>query len=147
MIHTLGLKASSIYQKQSLRAPPSSIQKGPNQILNQLTMFYPHTWSFRLKTYSTNQQSHNFEAWGWKYGYGGNFPLFLTTSLNFLFLLTVGQSFRPVKPRFPHRIETLEQKPTKLGNILTILNLRGGNMGTRKPSLSSSQLLSISSSR
>ena len=33
---------------------------------------------------------------GWKYGYKGTFPLFLTTSHNFLFLLTVGRSFRLV---------------------------------------------------
>ena len=48
---------------------------------------------------------------------------------------------------FPHRAETWEQKPTKLGNILTILNLGGENMGTGEPSLSSSQPLSIPSSR
>ena len=68
------------------------------------------------------------------------------TSLNFLLRVTVGQSFRPVEPRFPHRAETWEQKPTELGNILTILNLRGGNMSIGEPSLSSSQPLSISSS-
>ena len=75
-----------------------------------------------------------------------NFPLFLTTSLNFLLRVTVGQSFRPVEPRFPYRAETWEQKPIELGNILTILNLRGGNMGIGEHSLSSSQLFSILSS-
>ena len=58
--------------------------------------------------------------------------------------MTVGQSFRPVAPHFPHRAETWKQKPTELGNILTILNLKDGNIGTGEPSLSSSQLLSIS---
>ena len=77
----------------------------------------------------------------------GTFHLFLKTSLNFLFLVTVGRSFRPVEPRFPHRAKIWEQKPTKLGNILTILILRGGNMGTGEPSLSSSQPLSFSSSQ
>ena len=50
------------------------------------------------------------------------------------------------KPRTtfsPHRAETLEQKLIQLVNTLTILKLRGGNMGTREPFLSSSQLLSI----
>ena len=108
--------------------------------------FYPHTWNFRTKVYSDSQQSHNSEAWGWKYGYRGTYPIFLTTSLNFLFSLTVGRSFRLVEPCFPHTIETWEQKPTEPGNILTISNLRDGNMGTEEPSLSSSQPLSISSS-
>ena len=58
--------------------------------------------------------------------------------------MTVGQSFKPVEPRLPHRAETLEQKPTETRNILTILNLRGENMGTGEPSLSSSQPLLIS---
>ena len=59
----------------------------------------------------------------------------------------MGQNFRPVEPRFPHKIETREQKPTEPRNILTILNLRCGNMGTGEPSLSSSQPLSFSSSQ
>jgi len=46
----------------------------------------------------------------------------------------------------PHRIETLEQKPIQPVSIFTILKLMGGNMGTREPSLSSLQPLSISSS-
>ena len=58
----------------------------------------------------------------------------------------MGRSFRPIEPHFPHRAETWEQKPTELGNILTIPNLRGGNMGIREPSLSSSPPRSISSS-
>ena len=58
----------------------------------------------------------------------------------------MSRSFRPVEPRFPHRAETWEQKPTELGNILTIPNFRGGNMGIGEPSLSSSQPLSISPS-
>ena len=61
--------------------------------------------------------------------------------------MTVGWNFRPVEPRFPHKIETWEQKPTEPGNVLTILNFRGGNMGTGEPSLSFSQPLSFSSSR
>ena len=67
-------------------------------------------------------------------------------SLNFLLWVTVGRSFRPVESCFPHKAETWEQKPTNLGNILTIPNLRSGNMGIGEPSLSSSQSLSISSS-
>ena len=106
----------------------------------------PTELNFRAKAHLASQQSHNSRAWGWKYGYKGTFPLFLTTSLNFLLRVTVGRSFRPVEPRFPHRAETWEQKPTELGNILTIPNLRGGNMGIGEPSLSSSQPLSISSS-
>ena len=77
----------------------------------------------------------------------GTFLLFLTTSLNFLFSVTVGWSFRLVEPRSTHRPETSEQKPIQPVNILTILSLRGGNMGTGEPSLSFSQPLSISSSR
>ena len=68
------------------------------------------------------------------------------TSLNFLLRVTVGWSFKPVEPRFPHIAETWEQKPTELGNILTIPNFKGENMGIGEPSLSSSQPLSISSS-
>ena len=68
------------------------------------------------------------------------------TSLKFLLRVIVGRGFRPVEPRFPHRAETWEQKPVELGNILTILNLRGRNMGIGEPSLSSSQPFSISSS-
>ena len=52
-------------------------------------------------------------------------------------------SFRSVKPRFSHRAETWKQKPIELENILTILNLRGGNMGTGEPSFSSSQPLNF----
>ena len=48
---------------------------------------------------------------------------------------------------FPHRAETWDQKPIQPTNFLIILKHRGRNMGTREPSLSSSQLLSISSSR
>ena len=77
----------------------------------------------------------------------GTFLLFLITSLNFLFSVTVGRSFRLVEPRFPHKAKALEKKPTKLGNVLTILNLRSGNMGTGEPFFSSSQPLSIPSSR
>ena len=51
------------------------------------------------------------------------------------------------QPRFTHITETLEQKLIQPGNILTIPKLRSGNMGTWEPSLSSSQPLSISSSR
>ena len=43
--------------------------------------------------------------------------------------MTVGWSYRLFEPHFPHRAETWEQKPTELGNILTIPNLRGENMG------------------
>ena len=68
------------------------------------------------------------------------------TSLKFLLRVTVGRNFRPVEPRFPHKTEIWEQKPTELGNILTISNLRGGNMGIGEPFLSSSQPLSISPS-
>ena len=62
--------------------------------------------NFRAKAHLASQQSQNSRAWGWKYGYEGTFPLFLTTSLNFLLRVTVGRSFRPVEPRFPHRAET-----------------------------------------
>ena len=58
----------------------------------------------------------------------------------------MGRNFRPIKPRFPYRAETWEQKPTEPRDILTILNLRGGNMGIGEPSLSSSQPSSFSSS-
>ena len=50
------------------------------------------------------------------------------------------------KPRFPLKVETLEQNPIQLANILVIIKLGGGNMGTVQPSLSSSQILSIPSS-
>ena len=109
-------------------------------------MFYPQTWNFKTKLHSSSQQSHNSRAWGWKYRYRGTFPLFLTTSLDFLFWVTVGWTFRPVESHFPHRAETWEQKRTELGNIFTILNLRSGNMGTGEPSLFSSQPPLISSS-
>ena len=59
-------------------------------------MFYPQTWNFRAKAHSTSQQSHNSEVWGWKYGYRRIFPLFLTSSLNFPFSVTVGRSFKLV---------------------------------------------------
>ena len=143
LIYTLGFKASSIDQKQSLRAPqvqykrPQSDSKSTNHVL-------PIYLKLQSKTHSTSQQSHNSEGWGWKYGYKGTFPLFLTTSLNFLFSLIVGQSFRPVELHISYRAETWEQKPTEPGNILTILNLRGGNMGTGEPSFSSSRPPSIS---
>ena len=42
LIHTLGFKASSIDQKQSLKAPQVQT-KDPNQIQNELATFYPHT--------------------------------------------------------------------------------------------------------
>ena len=107
----------------------------------------PTELNFRAKAHLASQQSHNSRAWGWKYGYKWTFPLFLTTSLNFLIRVTMGQSFKPIESRFSHRAETWEQKPTELGNILTIPNLKGGNMGIGEPSLSSSQPPSISSSR
>ena len=140
-----GPKPLLLTKNQSLRAPQtlyktfSSAHKGTSHVL-------PTNLNFRAKAYLANQQSHNSKAWGWKYRYRGTFPLFLTTSLNFLLQVTVGWNFKPVEPRFPHRAETWEQKPTELGNILTILNLRDGNMGIGEPSLSSSQPLSISSS-
>ena len=121
--------ASLIDTLSSLEHPKFNTE-GPNQIQKELTTFYPQTWNFKAKAHSASQQSHNSKVWGWKYGYRGTFPLFLTTSLNFLFSVTVDRNFRPVKPHFPHKAETWEQKPTKLGNILTILNIRGGNMGT-----------------
>ena len=65
--------------------------------------------------------------------------------LIFLFCVTAGRSFRPVKPRFSYRAETWEQKPTEPRDILTILNLKGGNMGTEEPSLSSTRPSSVSS--
>ena len=99
-----------------------------------------------LHAYAASQ-SHNSEHWGWKYGYRGTFSVFLTTSLNFLLSMTVGQSFKPVEPHFPHKAETWEQKPIEWGNILTILKFRSGNMGIGDPSFSSSQPLLISSSR
>ena len=77
----------------------------------------------------------------------GTFLLFLIASLNFLFSVTVDRSFRPVEPRFPHKAKALKQKPTKLGNVLTILNLRSGNMGTGESFFSSSRPLSIPSFR
>ena len=69
--------------------------------------------------------------------------LFLTTSLNFLFSLIVGQSFRPVM--FLYFFCTFVKFIQPI-NILAILKYRSGNMGTWEPSLSSSQPLSISSS-
>ena len=84
LIYTLGFKASSIDQKQSLRAPqvqykrPQSDSKSTNHVL-------PTYLKLQSKSHSTSQQSHNSEGWG-------------------------------------------------------------GNMGTREPSLSSLQPLSISSS-
>ena len=59
-------------------------------------MFYPKRWNFRGKAHSTRRHSHNSKAYRWKYGYKGTFPLFLITSLNFLFLLIVSWNFRPV---------------------------------------------------
>ena len=50
--------------------------------------------NFKAKTHSTRMHSHNSEAWRWKYGYRRTFPLFLMTSLNFLFWLTMGQNIR-----------------------------------------------------
>ena len=44
------------------------------------------------------------------------------------------------------KAKTLEKKSIQLANILTILKFRGANMGTREPSLSFSQPLSIFSS-
>ena len=145
LIYTLGFKASSIDQKQSLRAPqvqykrPQSDSKSTNHVL-------PIYLKLQSKSHSTSQQSHNSEGWGWKYGYKGTFPLFLTTSFNSLFSVTVGRNFDLLNYIFP-RAETWEQKLTESENILTILNLRGGNMGTGEPSLSSSQSFSIPSSQ
>ena len=51
------------------------------------------------------------------------------------------------EPHFTLRAETLEQKHIVPANILTILKLRGGNMGAWEHSLSSSQPLLISFSR
>ena len=51
---------------------------------------------------------------------------------------------KPTNYVFPHKVETWDPKPIQPANILTIMNLRSGNVGTGKPSLSSSQSLSIS---
>ena len=51
------------------------------------------------------------------------------------------------EPHFTHIAATLEQKLIQSTNILTILKLRDENTSTGEPSLSSSQPLSISSSR
>ena len=48
---------------------------------------------------------------------------------------------------FPIKLKLESKKPTEPGNVLTILNFRGGNMGTGEPSLSYSQPLSFLSSR
>ena len=48
---------------------------------------------------------------------------------------------------FPIKLKLESKKPTEPGNVLTILNFRGGNMGTGEPSFSSWQPLSFSSSR
>ena len=82
-------KNQSLIAPQTLYKTLSSAHKGTSHVL-------PTNLNFGAKAYLANQQSHNSEAWGWKYGYRGTFPLFLTTSLNFLFWVTVGQSFRPV---------------------------------------------------
>ena len=109
-------------------------------------MLYSHDLKLQSKTPFSQSTISQFWILGVEYRYRGTFPLFLTTSLNFLLRVTVGRSFRPIEPRFPHRAETWKQKPTELGNILTIPSLRGRNMGIGEPSLSSSQPLSISSS-
>ena len=54
---------------------------------------------------------------------------------------------KSTNPHSTHRPETWDQKPIQPVNNLTISKLRGGNMGTGEPSLSSLQPLSISSSR
>ena len=48
---------------------------------------------------------------------------------------------------FPIKLKLESKQPTEPGNVLTILNFRGGNMGTGEPSFSSWQPLSFSSSR
>ena len=111
-------------------------------------MFYSHTWNFRVKAHSTSQQSDNSKAWGWKYGYRGTFPLFLTTSLNFLFSLTMDRSFRPIEPRFPHRVETSHKRKNPLSQeTFSQFRTLGVEIWVQEPSLSSSQPLPISSSR
>ena len=43
LIHTLGFKTSSIDKKKCYLEHPKFNTKGPNQIQNQLTTFYPYT--------------------------------------------------------------------------------------------------------
>ena len=57
------------------------------------------------------------------------------------------KSHKRDQPRFTLRDETLKQKPIQPANILIFLKSGGRNMDTGKLSLSSSQSLSISSSR
>ena len=137
----------------SSRFDPSSTSKPLNLSLLRFNeqsgsenLGFTHRLKLQSKRPFSQSKISQFQSLGVEYGYRGTFPLFLMTSLNFLLWVTVGQSFRPVEPHFPHRAETWEQKPTELGNILTIPNLRGGNMGIGEPSLSSSQPRSISSS-
>ena len=71
----------------------------------------------------------------------GTFPLFLTTSLNFLFSLTVSWSFRIFLYFFCTFVKSIQPV-----NILAILKHRGGNLRIGESSLFSSQPLLISSS-
>ena len=57
------------------------------------------------------------------------------------------KSHKRDQPRFTLRDETLKQKPIQPANILIFLKSGGRNMDTGKLSISSSQSLSISSSR
>ena len=54
---------------------------------------------------------------------------------------------KPKNNVFPHKAETLEQKPIQPVTTITILKFRGGNKDTGESSLFSSQPLSIFSSR
>ena len=108
---------------------------------------FTHRTKLQSKSPFSQSTISQFQSLGVEIWIQRTFPLFLTTSLNFLLRVTVGRSCKPIEPCFPHRAETWEQNPTESGNILTILNLRGGNMGIGESSISSSQPFSIFFSR
>ena len=107
----------------------------------------PTELNFRAKAHLASQQSHNSRAWGWKYGYkelslSSSWPPSISSS-GWLWV-EVSDRLNPV---FPIELKLESKNPLSQETYHTIPNLRDGNMGTRVPSLSSSQPLSISSSK
>ena len=105
LIHTLGFKASSIDQKQSL----SSLRVQYKRLQSD-SKSTNHVLPTNLKLQSKNSFSQStisqFQNLGVKIWVQGNLPSLPHNFLNFLFSLTMGQSFRLVKPCFSHRAET-----------------------------------------
>ena len=61
LIETLGFNLF-YWQETSHLEHPKVNTKGPNQIQKGPITFYPHSWNFRVKAYSTSQHSYNFEV-------------------------------------------------------------------------------------